>query len=518
MTVLNSKIYICNGIKLDKTYKNVVNYSESNMISLCQANKVKEANNYSFIKHGVNKIQVDFTYSECLRCNYMAFQNYDYNNKWFFAFIDSIEYVSNACTIINFTVDEFATWFTSVTVKPCFVVREHVNNDTLGLHTIDEGLEFGDYKIYSHTTDPYNKVQEAILGCSEDYMDSYKTKVNTYNGIYTPLTYYGFSEKLSFQGVITGLQTNDKIGTISSMFMAPTWLYEHESGIVKIKNSDDPKTINMGISRINALDGYIPKNAKMLCYPYCYIGLSNIVGQYNMYKQEFWNLNSSNQMVVRMYGSLSSGASIRAVPINYKGDQEAWDESIVLGKFPALAWASDEYTNWLTQNGVNILGLELNAEQAGYLGGALMTGAGAMVGNYTMVGAGIASMWSTMQTNQRMSRIPASVKGSVNSGDVVASANENCLHIYQVTIRSEYAKVCDEFLTKFGYKVTTLKTPNITGRHYWNYVQIGASEVIGYGNIPSDSMDQINRIFQNGVTIWHNHANIGNYNLDNNIV
>jgi len=30
-------------------------------------------------------------------------------------------------------------------------------------------------------------------------------------------------------------------------------------------------------------------------------------------------------------------------------------------------------------------------------------------------------------------------------------------------------------------------------------------------------MEEINNACRKGVTIWHNHANIGNYNLSNNI-
>ena len=73
-------------------------------------------------------------------------------------------------------------------------------------------------------------------------------------------------------------------------------------------------------------------------------------------------------------------------------------------------------------------------------------------------------------------------------------------------------------LQKFGYKVNSLKVPNITGRTYWNYVEINKGDVIGFGEIPSVALEQINEIFYKGVTIWHNHANIGNYNLNNTIV
>ena len=34
-------------------------------------------------------------------------------------------------------------------------------------------------------------------------------------------------------------------------------------------------------------------------------------------------------------------------------------------------------------------------------------------------------------------------------------------------------------ILRFGYAVKSLAMPNITGRAYWNYVEIGASEEIG---------------------------------------
>ena len=65
--------------------------------------------------------------------------------------------------------------------------------------------------------------------------------------------------------------------------------------------------------------------------------------------------------------------------------------------------------------------------------------------------------------------------------------------------------------------------PNYTGRTYWNYVKISSGEIVGYSNnqnvnIPKTSMDTINKVFRNGTTIWHNHTNIGNYDLNNTIV
>ena len=70
--------------------------------------------------------------------------------------------------------------------------------------------------------------------------------------------------------------------------------------------------------------------------------------------------------------------------------------------------------------------------------------------------------------------------------------------------------------------IRLIQVPNQTGRPYYNYVQIANDSDIGYPSsnlygIPADDMDEINNIYRRGVTIWHNHANLGDYSLDNTI-
>lgn len=78
--------------------------------------------------------------------------------------------------------------------------------------------------------------------------------------------------------------------------------------------------------------------------------------------------------------------------------------------------------------------------------------------------------------------------------------------------KKEYLQIIDDYFTRFGYKICKLENPNINGRRYWNYVETGTGEV------PSKYMDIINNACRRGVTIWHNHANIGNYSLNNIII
>ena len=66
---------------------------------------------------------------------------------------------------------------------------------------------------------------------------------------------------------------------------------------------------------------------------------------------------------------------------------------------------------------------------------------------------------------------PNSAKGNVNGGDINVCNNKNGFFFYKMSIKSEYARIIDDYFTMFGYKTNRVKIPNITGRRYWNYVK-----------------------------------------------
>ena len=114
-----SKIILAANIKVDRDY---IHVCDANMLDVVNNHAVVSANNYSFIRRN-RSLKVHFNYSQILTCNYMAFQNTDYSNKWFFAWIDNIEYVDDNCVEISFTVDQFSTWWSSISKIPVFVER-----------------------------------------------------------------------------------------------------------------------------------------------------------------------------------------------------------------------------------------------------------------------------------------------------------------------------------------------------------------------------------------------------------
>ena len=152
----------------------------------------------------------------------------------------------------------------------------------------------------------------------------------------------------------------------------------------------------------------------------------------------------------------------------------------------------------------------------------LATGAGAMAGAGFIAG-GVMGIAGEMKQEYEHSLTPPQAKGNTNAGDVLFATREMTIPAFKMTIRNEYAKSIDDFFTMFGYKVNSLKVPNFNSRSVFNYIQIGQGEILAYQknnvlSVPPQDLEEINNIYRKGVTLWHNHDNIGNYSLNNTIV
>ena len=546
MGLQNSNIIICKNIKLDKSYKDVLNYTEQQMVSLCQANAVASGNNYSFIRGERGYIKTSFSYNDALKCNYMAFQNPDYSNKWFFAFIDDVIYDNDGTARIRYTIDEFSTWFDYWNAEACFVEREHVSDDTFGLHTIDEGLSFGDYIIAASgsiesSTFSYTKMHVCIgVAWLPDNTPSLYTANRVIGGVFSGTYYLVFKEKGDAAKFVKAYAELGHAQDIQCLYMIPEKLAAINSSTVwtnaDLGDETDIDFItlhgttgaiiindNITISRPTTIGSYTPKNNKVLCYPYNALTISNNSGTMSEFKYEDF---ISNNPIFSLVGLQSPSCPMFIYPKNYKKDstsKSGYSWGVPLAKIPQGSWNADMYTNWMTQNGINILGMRIDAPTAHAIGGSLSALTGAATGSIDSIGSGIGSMFGAVQEQYRASMIPNQIGGQTTVGDVTFAYDKLAPTYYKMQIREENARIIDDWFTRFGYKINRVKVPNQIGRTYWNFVKIGSGESIGYStnssrSVPAASMEVINTIYRNGTTIWHNHVNIGNYSLNNTIV
>ena len=481
-----------------------------------------------------------------IQYNYCMYKNTHYNaNKWFYAYITHMEYENDNCTRVYIKTDVWQTWQFDLTFKKSFVEREHVNTsaDTIGAHTVPEGLETGEFIINSNPTyiahysssgtdNPATDcvVCIAVTNFATGNGQAKRVMNGIYNGclylITTSTTMNDIADEVN--AYINKYATEGKLNYIQSIFMVPRNMLTFPSGTTFYsaetvggymykyitENGSSFRFIDdVSISINSTINGYTPKNKKLFTREYNNILVSNQAGTDVVMAYEDFTSNTPKFTAV---GTVCPGCSIKLVPLNYKlladstTSKRCYDFGIPGPKFPVCSWSGDTFTNWLTQNGVNlalgVVGGVGAMVAAPFTGGSSLVVAGAIAGGAMTVGSSIAQVY-------QHSVAPETTSGNVSVGDVTFSDGKSLFTVYQMCIRQEYAKIIDDFFTMYGYKVNSLKVPNITGRSNWNYVKMINPNIEGY--IPQEDLQEIKRIFSNGITIWHTTSHFLDYSQSN---
>lgn len=530
----NSEIILCSGIKLDRNYENVLSYNEESMVALCRANEIYNATKYNYLG-GSDYIDIACPYSTSMYANYVAFINPSTGNKWFFAWVTEVKLLNPTTTRIYIKLDVFSTWYSSFNVGQAFIEREHVSDDTAGKHTLPEGLELGEYVVNAVNEKKEFHALNVIMASNVDpSLDGSGNLVGgdvgggIYNDIRTGFKYYHFANDTtsSLPNVLKAFSEAGKSDAIISLFLTPFSAYEKNDSTVLdngvVKETTTAKTVDWLNANANdsyptkltSLDTYTPVNKKLLTFPYCYLRLSNNNGNDAIYHfEKFVNPNSDNYCRFNIQCAITPGMSIICYPKNYDGITDNYNQCLQAGKYPICGWSNDAYTNWLTQNGVNIV-TQLAGSGVSLVTGGVAMATGNMAGLSGIAG-GVSGIANTMSTIYQHSLTPMEARGNSNTGDVKTACDKNTFIAYSMSIKKEYAKCIDQYFSRFGYKVNEVKTPSLTSRTKFNFIKVGGMDELISGNIPSTALEEINSIFRKGVTIFHNYSDIGNYTISN---
>ena len=468
-------------------------------------------------------------FEDLLGYNYCMYRNDSYSNKWFYAYVSDIKYINDGMSEVTIETDVFQTWQFDLNYMNSFIEREHVSDDSVGLHTFPEGLETGEYINKDKTKFGVGSCHAIVTTTEDPFRATGSYPHNTMNSIPSGLHYFlvkgdGEGNSVSFIGWLTDWASKKSdLSLIQSIFMVPDsmtgyanidWDYAIQNG--GLANAGYKKlstyiagSFNLGDTLItknyNGIDGYFPKNNKVYCYPYNFLIVDNHGGTCEEYRYEDF---IGENCIFTTKGDITPGCSIRTIPRNYKGIDYNYIAGINALKLPIGSWQGDVYTNWLTQNSVNI-GVNLASSGLSILSSIKQK-------NLSGVGSGLLGIASTMGSIYEHSRIPNQVYGNQNSGDVTFSDGESTFTAYRRTIKQEYAKIIDDFFSMYGYKVNRLATPNIHKRVNWDYIK--TIDVNIEGNVPEKDLDIIRGLFNNGCTFWHNPSTFLNYSASNGII
>lgn len=427
--VPNTTIYILNNIPLNKSYEHTVYYPDKDtQAQAFMAYKKYTLTDYSYQRSQLGTIRVALKYEQLIDCNYLMFKNTSFENKWFYAFITGIGYVSNDVTDVYYDLDVMQTWCYDYEFLPTFVDRQHSKTDALYENTQPEGLELGadydrDTKLTYNTCGDGDNMEFLILATTNPTGGHPSAGVSS-GILYSIYQYRGKSAdviaKLN-QFINNGLESN-----VVAIYTCP-------------ENSGQVKSYTTGGSYAS---GYTPRNKKLLCYPYCFITVNNHLGQEMELHYENFRA-SGNKLPDKDYpftfvlmNTILPTPQSNLVPANYLfygGTSQSAKlifEKISYDVYPTGAFSGDTFKVWLAQN-KNTYSASLNA-----IGNTYDTNMAIAENNYTMAGLNAANARTNahIQANTALTQAENSNKASlaVNSaqqsnaliGDVSGTANK----------------------------------------------------------------------------------------------
>lgn len=495
-----------------------------------------------------NYIRIPQHIDSIINYNYVMYKNNNYSNRWFYAFISDMEYINDQCTNVYIKTDVYQTWAQDLTWKQCFIEREHVSDDTVGAHTLEEDLPTGEYIVNSYDeygiTNPNEfavvvQVTDLPSDMTAAGSDRFKYAQKVYgglpNGCWLIVMPYNSMYSLyeSLNALIEWYDYDGRADAVIAMYVVPKALFPATYEGPEYDSDDrahgfsgwfipaSTTTYNIGThswTRNSTIDGYTPRNKRLLCYPYNYLLMTNNGGDDVEYRwEEFTSANATFQLDALV----NQGCDQKLRPTNYKRTNASggYEWSLTGQKLPTLSWKSDYYLNWQAQNGATAAAKQArrgidNFNKADNVL-EFVGGLAEMIGSGVSGGLGqITNKFSGAET--RAETTPDTSKGNSNSGDINFTLGKTCFTGYKMSVRAEVARIIDNYFDRFGYKVLASKVPNFNTRVNWNYIKLIECDVIA--DIPQGDLDEIKKIFTKGITLWHNPTTFMDYTQNNNIV
>lgn len=434
-----------------------------------------------------------------LHTNYIAFQNMPYDARWVYGFIDDLEDAGPNSCIIHFHLDVFQNNFYNLTIKPCFVAREHIAkaSDVPGANLVTENVDTGDYTTSGNTTMDFGPMYICLYatgGTTGDFPGG-----GLYNGVYSGalLGRYSVDDYETVNELLQAYADNGRTDAVVAMFMAP-----------EICRLVQNKYIT--VDRPTSLEGYTPENAKMLTYPYTFVMADNNSGSSAEFK--FEHSLTNGYITFRSRGIIATSPAVYTNAQSYRHLAQDNNTAFINATFPMVSWSTDSFSAWLAQN-KNTIALSTISSAVGVVGGIA---AGASTGNPLaavsgVVGGGL-GIASTIAKIADQSVIPNQINGKVMGENINTALGLNRIDYYTMTILAENARVIDDYFTTHGYATNKVKTPNLRNRSSFNYVQTINCGFTGGTDL--EALKKIRAMFDAGITLWHTN-DIGNYSLSN---
>lgn len=293
------------------------------------------------------------------------------------------------------------------------------------------------------------------------------------------------------------------------------------------------KTLN---ARPTSIDGYTPRNAKLLQYPYLYLGFNPQNGVKKIYRYEDF---TNGTPIFKIMSEINPNPNVQFIPQNYRGaNGDSLSDNASLNGYPTISYKTDTFNSWLAQNS-EILTLQQNQEQYNYEIDAwkklpeMLGNEGQMAfsGDYGKITGGLSGLISgaieltamdknhefyisnMMAQREKQKMLPDNASLS-SSNSTLLGYNLFDKNIFtRYSIKRDAVERIDKYFDMFGYTINELKAININTRSNWNYIKTQGANLLG--DIPQFDLQTLKEMFDNGITFWHDPETFLDYSQTN---
>lgn len=527
-----SQLKILKGVPFNADSKIVITFnSYDSQYNFFNRYTIADYRNTTFIKgFFYKKIKIDIDFEEIKYANYILFKNTDEeNDRWNYAYITNIEYISENCTYIEIEMDYFQTYLGDIIFGECKMERMMTDLDEIDYSLVTEEepeLLVDNYLITGHDEinfniwkvcvcykpnlivesmkDVTNIIGQQLSGNNQlnyrDYTTGQYSQYFNRGGAITD-TYmtgcayrvYDISDSNDLENITNDLWKLETLGySILNIYMIPSEFRTNDGVYEKTIELDGAKSPYRKSDKKIYIDtdGYTPINKKCYTYPYMYLELSNKQGDSKIYKYEY--LGNENNTTFKMLGTFYNKAEAVVYPTIYKcaniisNRSVMYDYGVSIKEMPECQWNTPAQA---TRAGIGLISDAVMAVATGgaslpFTAGKLATGA---------------VKTATDPSTKGMSAMPI-----LQALFDVVGWTFRQYTTFQI-------KEIDDYFSQFGYSITATLKPNILGNRRFNYVK--TKNAVVRGNIPIYARKQIIDKLNDGITFWHDLQNFdyGNF-------
>lgn len=500
----NSTVILLKGVPLDNNYTNTIYYASKSIqyenLSTGYTKRVFNELTYQRVNKFTIRLQIksDLIYDY----NYLMFKNTAYGDKWFYAFINSVDYINDATSEIKYEIDVMQTWMFDYSFQDCFIERQHTESDDLFEHYEPETVDYGDMKTINQYSGTIDYSTWDLVICTTP-LGTDATLPLLKNGVVSCAEYYVCDDtSIDVSDFIHNVLPDAQQESVLSAYMFPDAFISKNSGSHLIDHGlETPVKYDSGVISIpQQIGDYVPKNKRLFSSPFMLVEVTDQCGNSQYYKPELFSSDISFEIIGKYIGS----PEIMVTPKMYRGENKNYSESFTVNGFPMMAIGVDTYRAWLAQSG--------NYAYLNATGNMLQIGANMLSGKPIGVANGYLGLQYSINQFQVASNLPNKLSTTDTSSSLTC-LKEKYPKFKIKSLTDVYVRQVDDYFTKYGYTIGRIGKPITNARPHWTYVKTNGCAI--RGGVPIDDTKKICAIYDNGITFWKKGSEVGNYSLDN---